>query len=297
MSNKTIKNILIAFVLNSFFSVFEFVGGFITGSTAIISDAVHDLGDAVSIGVSYFLERKSNKRADEVYTYGYSGYSVIGGLITTIVLITGSVLTIFHAVNKIINPVPVNHTGMIIFAVAGIIINGISAVVTHKGSSVNQRAVSLHMLEDVLGWAAVLAGAVIIKLTDLYIIDPFMSVGIALFIIISACNNLKDIFNLFLNKVPENISVKKIKDYIISLDGVRNVHHVHVWRDSSGNTFATMHIVTDTPEIRETVKRELTKHGINHSTVEIEIPDEKCSSEECNILKSEHHHCSHRHHH
>lgn len=148
---KTEKNILIAFILNLAFSLFEFVGGLFTGSVAIISDAVHDLGDAASIGISYFLEKKSKKQPDEEYTYGYARYSVIGSVITTLILLFGSALVIYNAASRIISPAEINYDGMIIFAVVGVCVNLGAALFTHGGDSLNQKAVNLHMLEDVLG--------------------------------------------------------------------------------------------------------------------------------------------------
>ena len=142
------KNIFIAFFLNLFFAVFEFIGGVFTGSTAIISDAVHDMGDAASIGISLMLENKAQKQPDEKYSYGYLRFSVLGGLLTTLVLLVGSAAVIYNAVKRIINPVPINYSGMIIFAVIGTAVNFAAAYFTKDGASVNQRAVNLHMLED-----------------------------------------------------------------------------------------------------------------------------------------------------
>ena len=120
---KTEKNILIAFLLNLVFSVFEFFGGFYTGSVAIVSDALHDLGDAASIGVSYFLEKKSKRQPDETFTYGYSRYSVIGSLITTAILLLGSVVVVYNAIGRMVNPSQINFDGMIVFAVVGVVVN------------------------------------------------------------------------------------------------------------------------------------------------------------------------------
>ena len=149
---KTERNILIAFILNLGFSIFELFGGIFTNSVAIISDSVHDMGDAISIGLSYFLEKKSKKDPDNNYTYGYIRYSVLGGLITTLILMVGSILVIYGAITRIIHPVDINYSGMIIFAIFGVIINFMAAYFTSRGDSINQRSVNLHMLEDVLGW-------------------------------------------------------------------------------------------------------------------------------------------------
>ncbi|MBQ1996312.1 MAG: cation transporter, partial [Clostridia bacterium] len=171
MKQKTEKNILIAFLLNLTFSVFEFIGGLFTGSVAIISDSIHDLGDALSIGISFFLEKKSSLEPDDKYTYGYMRFSVLGSVITTVILLFGSLAVIYNAINRIISPAEINYDGMIIFAVIGATVNFIAAYFTKEGDSLNQKAVNLHMLEDVLGWVVVLVGAVIMRFTDLYIID------------------------------------------------------------------------------------------------------------------------------
>ena len=213
---KSEKNILIAFLLNLSFAVFELVGGVFTGSVAILSDALHDMGDAMSIGLAFMFEKKSSKEPDENYTYGYRRYAVLGGLITTLVLIVGSVVVTVNAIGRILNPVKINYDGMIVFALAGVVVNFAAAYFTRNGDSVNQKAVNLHMLEDVLGWVVVLVGAVVMRLSDLYIIDPLMSIGVALFILIHAVKNLRQVIDIFLEKVPEGICVAEIKEHMLS---------------------------------------------------------------------------------
>ncbi len=294
---KTSKNILIAFILNLSFSIVEFVGGVFTGSTAIMSDAVHDMGDAASIGVTYFLERKSHKQPDETYTYGYSRYSVIGGLLTTLILLFGSLAVIFNAVNKLINPKEINYKGMIIFAVFGVIINLAAALVTRKGESINQRAVNLHMLEDVLGWIVVLTGAVFMKFTELTVIDPIMSIGVALFILVNAIRNFKEVLNLFLEKIPEGISVSELREHLFGIDNILDVHHIHIRSMDGYHVYATMHIVTngEHKEIKEIVRKILSEHGIIHATLELEDENEHCLDTSCCTEQTEMHICHHHH--
>ncbi len=296
---KTERNILIAFVLNLSFAVFEFIGGIITGSVAISSDAVHDLGDAASIGISYFLEKKSKKQPDEKYTYGYARYSVIGGFITTLILLVGAIVMIYNSVHKIINPTEINYTGMIIFAAVGIAVNFFAAVFTHGGGSLNQKAVNLHMLEDVLGWLVVLVGAIVMKFTDFALLDPIMSIGVSVFILINAIRNLKDIVDLFLEKAPHNADASEIKDHVSSIDGVLDVHHIHLWSMDGQSGYATMHIVTDSDphEIKDKVREELREHGIGHVTIEIETSSESCHEKECHTEIDTHHGHAHHHHH
>lgn len=295
---KTTTNIFIAFVLNLVFSVIEFAGGIFTGSVAIISDAVHDIGDAVSIGISYFLERKSKRLPDEKYTYGYSRYSVIGGLITTLILLFGSAAVICNAVHKIMNPSEIHYNGMIIFAVLGVIINLVAALVTRDGESINQRSVNLHMLEDVLGWGVVLLGAIIMKFTDITVIDPLLSIAVAIFILINAIRNFKDVLELFLEKTPEGICIPELKKHLLEIDGVLDVHHIHVRSMDGYHTYSTMHIVTngDHKEIKEKVRNELSEHGIVHATLELEDENEHCSETNCSVEYHEIRRCHHHHH-
>lgn len=294
---KTEKNILIAFILNLSFSIFEIIGGFFTGSVAIVSDAVHDLGDATSIGISYFLEKKSKKQPDNTYTYGYARFSVMGSVITTLILLFGSVMVIYNAVLRIINPVEINYNGMIIFAVVGALVNFLAAYFTKDGDSLNQKAVNLHMLEDVLGWIVVLVGAIIMRFTDIRIIDPLMSMGVAIFIFVNALKNLKEVLDLFLEKIPNNISIEEIKHHIKEIDGVIDVHHIHVWSMDGYHNYATMHIVANenSHEIKDKIRGELKEHGIGHATLEIESPTDHCHEEYCHI--EENHHSGHHHHH
>ena len=226
---KAEKNIFVAFALNLLFSVFEFFGGLFTGSVAIISDATHDLGDAASIGVSYFLEKKSRRRPDEVYTYGYARYSVIGGAITTLILLLGSVLVTYSAIGRLLHPTAIDCDGMILFAVVGVCVNTSAMLFTRGGKSLNQRAVNLHMLEDVLGWGVVLVGAVVMRFTDWAFIDPLMSIGVAMWIFLHAAKGLMEVLEVFLEKVPHGIHVKEIEAHLCEVEGVKDIHHVHIW--------------------------------------------------------------------
>ena len=300
---KSEKNILLAFILNLAFSVFEFVGGIFTGSVAIVSDAIHDIGDAAGIGIAYFLERKSKKKPDCEHTYGYARYSVIGSVIITLILLIGSIFVVYNAVLRIINPTEINYNGMIVFAVVGVLVNSVAALATSHGNSLNQRAVSLHMLEDVLGWIVVLVGAVVMRFTDLSIIDPLMSIAVAVFIFINAFSGLREALSIFLEKTPHGIDPHEIEEHLSEIDGIIGVHHIHIWSLDGQSNFATMHVVTngDPHEIKEAVRRELSEHGIEHVTLELEREGEHCHEPHCSVGTSEasghHHHHHHGHHH
>lgn len=294
---KTQKNILIAFILNLSFSVFELFGGIFTGSVAILSDSVHDFGDAFSIGTSWFLERKSKQKANNTYTYGYIRFSVLGGIITTTVLIVGSVLVIMGAVKRLLHPVAVDYSKMIVFAVVGVVLNLLAALVTREGDSINQKSVNLHMLEDVLGWLVVLAGAVIMRFTDISIIDPLMSIGVSLFVLIHAVKNLKEVLDLFLEKIPDSVDVEEMRQHLLKIEGVEEIHHIHIRSMDGVNNYATMHIVTkasDLKRLKAEVREELAEHNICHAVLETE--EEPCEDLECSPhlhIEGGHHHHHH----
>ena len=294
---KSEKNILIAFILNLSFSVFELFGGIFTNSVAIISDSVHDLADAVSIGISWFLEKKSKKQPDETYTYGYLRYSVTGSVITTVILLLGSILVIVNGLNRVIHPQDIHYNGMIVFAAVGVAINLLAAYVTRHGDSLNQKAVNLHMLEDVLGWAVVLVGAILMRFTDWKRIDPILSIGVAVYILVHAFSHLKEALDLFHVKIPGEISVEKIKHSLMQIEGVQDIHHIHIWSMDGHNHYATMHVVTggDAHHMKETLRHALKSLGIGHVTLELEAPDEHCHEPHCHVDTEKH--CDHHHHH
>lgn len=296
---KTEKNILIAFILNLTFSIFEFFGGIYTGSVAIISDAVHDIGDAASIGLSFFLEKKSKKQPDENFTYGYLRFSVFGSIITTFILLIGSAIVIYNAIERMISPTQIKYDGMIIFAFLGVCVNFCAAFFTRDGDSLNQKAVNLHMIEDVLGWAVVLIGAVVMKFTDFVLIDPIMSICVAVFILTNSIKNLKEATDILLEKIPRNIEVNEIKEHIKDINEVIDVHHIHIWSMDGQNNYATMHIVTnsDASKTKEKIRKELREHGIYHVTLELESESEDCHEKICKVeieTNNRHHH--HHHH-
>lgn len=293
---KTEKNILVAFLLNLIFSIFELLGGYVTHSVAILSDSIHDLGDALSIGISYFMEKKSKKEADKNYTYGYIRYSVLGGVITTTILLVGSILVIIGSVKRIFHPVQVNYRGMIVFAIVGVILNSIAAYVTREGDSINQKSVNLHMLEDVLGWFIVLIGAIIMNFIDIKILDSIMSIGVALFILFHSLDNLKQVLNLFLEKTPNDIDIDELKEHLLEIKEVEDIHHIHVWSIDGFHNYATMHIVSkakDISRVKNDIRKELEEHHICHAILETE--EEACDDKKCHIEQIESSHFHHHH--
>lgn len=295
---KTEKNIFVAFILNLLFSVIELIGGIFTGSIAIISDAVHDFGDAVSIGTSFFFEKKSKRQPNERYNYGYARFSVLGGVITTVILLVGSALVIYNAIGRFLNPVPIQYDGMLVLAVVGLVVNLIATHFTHGGGSINQKAVNLHMLEDALGWVVILIGAIVIRFTEFYLLDPMLSILVAVFVLVGALKNLKEILDIFLVKTPKGVDVNELKEHILGIEGVEDVHHIHVWTLDGESVYATLHVESRAydPTIKTAVKEELKEHGVSHVTVEMELSGEGCQEKTC-VVEASSKGCPHHHHH
>jgi cobalt-zinc-cadmium efflux system protein len=276
-------NIKVAFFLNLAFTIIEIIGGFWTNSMAILSDALHDLGDSLSLGVSWYLQNYSKKGPDYKFSFGYSRFSLLGALINSIVLLGGSVLILSRAIPRIFNPEPVNAKGMIVFAVLGIVINGAAVLRLRKGKSLNEKVVTWHLLEDVLGWVVVLIGSIILSFKDLPIIDPLLSMGITIYILYNVVKNLKKVMNVFLQGVPEDISIEEIEKFLEEKTEALSVHHTHIWTIEGERNMLSTHIKIpdnynsqDIINLKKDVRKLLSEKNIEHVTIEIEYETEEC---------------------
>ena len=208
------RNIGIAFFLNLVFTIIEIGGGLLTNSVAILSDALHDLGDSLSLGMAWYFQRLSGKGRDQKYSYGYRRFSLLGALINALILTVGSVYIIIEAVSRLQHPEPAHAFGMIWLAVLGVMVNGAAVLQLKKGISINEEMISLHLLEDVLGWVAVLIGALIMYRFDLPIIDPILSLGIAIFVLYNAFKGLKKTLFIILQAVPDKEIFEKVATFL-----------------------------------------------------------------------------------
>ncbi|MCL2055965.1 MAG: cation diffusion facilitator family transporter [Oscillospiraceae bacterium] len=277
-------NIGMAFFLNFSFTIIEVIGGILTNSVAIISDAVHDFGDSLSLALAWYFQRKSKKGGDAKYTYGYRRYSLIGAVITSIVLVIGSVYILSEAAARLFAPQETNAAGMFWLAVLGITANGIGALKTRKASSINERVVSLHLLEDVLGWAAVLIGSALMYFTGLTVIDPILSFGIAFFVLYNVVKNIRQVIPIFLQCAPDGIGKEHILGKLYSIEEVEDVHDLHIWALDEENNILTAHVAVNcapTPELKEKLRDVLKHEGIQHPTIELEAPGELCAFANC----------------
>jgi cobalt-zinc-cadmium efflux system protein len=281
-------NITLAFWLNTGFAVIELIGGILTNSVAIMSDALHDFGDSFSLATAWYFQRKSAKKRDETYTYGYKRFSLLGAFINSLVLVIGSVFVIKESVGRLFDPQQPDAKGMIWLAVLGIAVNLIAMLRLKKGSSVNERVVSLHFLEDVLGWVAVLAGAIVMLFADVPILDPLLSIGIAGFILLNVYRNLKAAFQIILQGVPEEVSEENIKQTIRSFPQVKTFHDLHVWTMDGEYNVLSAHVVVNQnltlPEaeiLKHQLKESLKQEHIQHATIEIELENNVCEQVTC----------------
>ncbi|WP_368645217.1 cation diffusion facilitator family transporter [Alkalibacterium putridalgicola] len=274
--NQAKKNISIVFFINLAFSIVEFVFGFIFNSIAIMSDALHDLGDAISTGFAWFFQKYSEKERNNTYTFGYSRFSLLGALITAVVLLSGSVFIIYRSVPRLIDPQPVDVTGMIWLSLVAILLNGYATVLLRQGSSKNESVLSLHMLEDVLGWVGVLVVSIVMRYTDLYRLDPILSIVIALYIFYLTVPQFLNTMKILLNRVPEEADVKVIVETIEKITDVKAISDFHIWSiDGEENALVVTVLMESTDikkrqKVKEIIRKLARENNVKeHVTIEI----------------------------
>lgn len=283
------KNIKTAFFLNLSFTIIEIIGGIYTNSLAIVSDAVHDLGDSISLGMSWYFQKISTKKASQKYTYGYKRFSLLGAIVNSIILIIGAVFIIKEAIPRIMNPQAADAHGMMWLAILGVLVNGAAVLKLKKGSSINERVVSLHLLEDVLGWIAVLIASIIMQFWDVPILDPILSLAIACYVLFNVFKNLKESISIILQSVPDDLSVLAIEKKVLEMDQIQNVHDCHLWTMDGEYHVLSMHLVLSDPNQKETtVLKKQVRHllkqefHIDHCTLELDQYLEDCAYKDCN---------------
>ena len=277
------NNIKVAFFLNFAFTILEIIGGLYVNSIAIISDAIHDLGDTISLGTSWYLEEKSYKKSNKKFSFGYKRFSLLGALINSIILIVGSLYVINEAVGRILEPEHTDAKGMIFFAVIGVLVNGYAAWKLSGGKTMNEKVASWHLVEDVLGWVAVLVVAIILNFKDIHYLDPALSLLITIYILWNVIIRLKQTLFIFLQGVPEELDINEIESKILNIDFVNSIHHMHIWSLEGEHNVFTAHIKIDDnsnlnnfKKVKSDVKDILKEYKFEHYTVEIEFNDENC---------------------
>lgn len=277
------ENIRTAFFLNLAFTIIEIIGGLYTNSLAILSDALHDLGDSFSLGLSWYFQKLSDKGSNEKYTFGYKRFSLLGAVINSVVLLTGSIIMLSEAIPGLFNPVQPDSQGMMLLAVLGVVVNGAAVLKLKKGSSLNEKAVATHLLEDVLGWIAVLIGSIIMHFWDIPIIDPILSIGISCFILYNVFGSVKEAIQIILQQVPTSVDVEELNKKIKEVQGIHDIHDLHVWSMDGEYNVLTVHIVLrqehsigEMKAIKQRVLLVLKTEKIKHVTMEFDLLGDTC---------------------
>ncbi len=272
-----------AFVLNLSFTIIEFIGGVLTNSTAIMADAIHDLGDSISIGLSWLLNKLGSKEADETFTYGYRRFTLLGALINGVVLLIGSFWVISIAIPKLQNPEMPVVEGMLGLAIFGVLVNGFAAYKLSRGKSLNEKVLNWHLLEDVLGWVAVLILSIVLMFVEVPILDPILSLVFTLYILFNVVKNVVLTLRTFLQATPDKKVSSEVRGVLCDLDTVESVHHMHFWSLDGEHHVLTAHLVLDRAatistirELREAIDLALDPYHFTHTTIELEFYDDNC---------------------
>jgi cobalt-zinc-cadmium efflux system protein len=275
-----------AFFLNVGFTIIEFIGGWLTNSTAIMADAVHDLGDSLSIGTAWCLNIIGAKQASQRFTYGYKRLSLLGALINALVMIGGSSWVLMQAIPRLFDPQMPNTEGMLGLALLGVTVNAYAAYKLSAGKSLNERVLSWHMIEDVLGWLAVLIVSIVLMFVDWPILDPLLSIAFTLFILFNVLLNLRETVGLFLQATPDEDIQQSIKQNLLSLAQISDLHHLHFWSLDGEHHVLTVHLVlknmltsVQLTDLKTQIARQLADYQLAHTTIEFEFPDEACRDE------------------
>ena len=271
---KTKYTVWVAFFLNLSYAIVEFIAGGIFGSSAVLADSVHDLGDAIAIGISAFLETISNREEDRQYTLGYKRFSLLGALVTAVILIIGSILVILENITKLFNPQPVNDEGILWLGVIAVSINVLASLVVRKGKTKNESILSLHFLEDTLGWLAVILMAIILRFTDWYILDPLLSLVISIFILTKAIPRFWSALKIFLDVVPEGVETGDLEKDLEALINVKSVNQLSIWSMDGLENNAIIHLCLEDWEqmiaTKNQVRQLLEERGVQNITIEVD---------------------------
>lgn len=279
----SIKSLKAAFFLNLGFTIFEIFGGVYINSIAVISDAIHDLGDSLALGVSWFLEVKSKGKPNHKFTFGYRRFSLLGALINSVVLLVGSLYIINEAIQRIIQPEQANANGMMLFAIVGIAVNGYAAWKLTGGTSLNEKVMSWHLIEDVLGWTAILIVGIILKFYENDYLDPALSLLITLYILYNVIKRLRETLTIFMQSTPKELKVVDVENSMLEIEKVISVHHTHLWSlDGEKHVFTShiklkeIHSLRELLNIKKELKKLLAPYHFEHHTIEVELSDEDC---------------------
>lgn len=277
-----------AFFLNLSFTIIEIIGGILTNSMAILSDALHDFGDCISLGIAWYLEKFSKKGPDYKYSYGYARFSVLGALVTSLVLIIGAVIIFINVIPRILSPQGVYPQGMLLLSFLGIGINGIAFLKLRRSNTFNEKMAAWHVLEDVLGWMVVLVVSVILMFKDWFILDPILSLAITIYVLVNVARNLRKIFRVLLQGVPKDMSLMEITKELSEIENVKEAYHAHLWSLDGVHNLLSVHLLLSSDvspcemmRIKEEASLKMEGRNIDHLTIQIDFPEERKQNDRC----------------
>ena len=279
-----------AFWLNFCFTIIEFLGGWLTNSVAIMADAVHDLGDTLSIGLAWYLSKLGHKSATDKYSYGFKRLSLLGAMINGLILLVGSTWVLSTAIPRLVDPEIPMTEGMIGLAIMGIFVNGFAAYKLSGGNSMNEKVLNWHLIEDTLGWVAVLIVAIVLHFVHWPILDPILSIMFTLFILINVMRYVVQTMKLFLQGSPDDSQKQAITDSLLAMEHVEELHHIHFWSLDGEQNVLTVHVVINCSidnvklrALKQEVSDRLAPFNLAHTTIEFELPGEPCRDESDNL--------------
>lgn len=280
------SNIAVAFWLNFGFAIIEIIGGVLTNSVAIIADAIHDMGDALAIGFAWIASKVATKQPNLRYSYGYRRWSLLSALVSGVILLIGSVWVLTEAIPRLWQPQLPHTGGMLLLAILGVAVNGVAVLRLKHGKTQNERMLSWHLLEDVLGWVAVLIGAIVMYFTGWAWLDPVLCIAFTLFILLNVLKSLWQTLRLFLQVSPDPQLQQQLAEELSALSFVESIHHLHLWSLDGEQHVLTMHVAIATPsdfeqqkQYKQQIAALLAPYRLSHTTVEFELSGEPCRDE------------------
>lgn len=276
-----------AIVLNFLFVIAEAGVGFWSGSMGLLSDAGHNLSDVFSLLLSMVAFKLSLSHATSKFTYGFRKSSVLISLLNAIILLVAVGAIVVESIHKFHKPEFVDGAAVSWTAAVGIVVNGVTALMLMKQQKhdINTKGAFLHMAADTLVSIGVVISGIVISLTGFSVIDPIVSLAIAVIILVSTWKLLSESLRMSIDAVPEGIDLDEIKGIMSSVPGVTNVHHLHIWAISTIENALTAHVVINDiskmDSIKHAIKQKLEAHGIAHSTLEMEMEGTECGEEIC----------------
>ena len=266
------ENLAFVFFMNLAFNIIVIAGGLATNSMAILSDCIHDLADTISIALAWFLERIAQKESSDKYSYGYQRFSILGAVIISVFVIIMALVILNEAIPRLFAPEEVDASGMLIIALIGIVFKSLSVYRLHRGETFNEKAILFHQLGDVFEWIAILVLSLVLMFWDgAPYLDPFVSIGIALWLLFNLGRNLVKSTQVLLQKTPDNFDVEEFKSSINAIDGVRGIDDFHVWSLDGIDSVLTVKVSIDNWQMQDEIKKEIYTIASKYHIVDITI--------------------------